>query len=86
LDITGRATIETLLRWATGIAGGIALAVLGYAGFIITTATGDPKRVQAGRELVTSAFAGIFLIATAVVLLNFIGVDVLGLGSLGFRN
>ena len=84
MDITGTRTIETLLRWAVGISSGVAIIVLGYAGFVITTAAGDPKRVQAGRELVTSAFAGIFLIATAVVILNFIGVDILSLDSLGF--
>ena len=49
------------------------------AGFQMTTASGDPKKVQAARELLMSALAGLIIIALSLVLLNFIGVKILNL-------
>ncbi len=81
----GSKGISTLLSWGTGIAGGIAFIMILYAAFQITTAQGDPKRVKAGQELITAALAGLFLVAFAVVVLNIIGVNVLGLQGFGFK-
>lgn len=80
-----RSMIEILLAWGVGLATGIALLTLIFAAFQITTATGDAKRVQAGRELVTASVGGLILIAMGIVILNFLGVRILGLDSLGFN-
>lgn len=72
--------VSQILGWAIVVGGGIAFLLTVYAGFQITTAQGDPKRLQAGQELLTSALSGLFLIVFSVVILNFIGVQVLGLG------
>ncbi len=77
--------IGQLLGWGVGVGGGIAFLLIVYAGFMIATAAGDPKRVQAGRELLTSAISGLILIVLSVLLLNFIGVKVLNLSGLGFN-
>ncbi len=77
--------IGQLLSWGIGVGGGIAFLFIIYAGFMIATAAGDPKRIQAGRELLFSALSGLVLIVLSVLLLNFIGVNVLGLGTLGFN-
>lgn len=71
--------ISQLLGWGVGIGGGIAFLLIVYAGFQMTAAAGDPKRVQAARELLVSAISGLILIALSVVLLNFIGVKILNL-------
>lgn len=76
--------ISQLLGWGVGIGGGIAFLMIVLAGFQMVTASGDPKKVQAAKELLTSAIAGLVLIVLSVVLLNFIGVSILGLNSLGF--
>ncbi len=76
--------IGDLLGWGSIVGGGIAFLMIIFAGFQIATATGDPKRVKAGQELITSAISGLILIVLSVILLNFIGVSVLGLSSLGF--
>ena len=55
-----------------------------YAGFMIMTAQGSPERMKAGQELLTSAIAGLILLIFSVFILNFIGVDILGLGNFGF--
>ena len=81
----GRITITTLVAWAVGVAGAIAILLIIYSAFQITTASGDPKRVKAGQELLVAALGGLALIALAVTALNFLGLKVLNLGSLGFN-
>lgn len=71
--------INFILKWAIGIGAGIAFMLSLYAGFIIMTASGNPERIKAGKELLTSAIAGLMLIIFAVFVLNFIGVDILGI-------
>lgn len=84
LNFTGKSTIQSVLNWSISIAGGIAFIIIIAAAFQITTARGDAKRVQAGKELLFSALAGIFMIVLAIVLLNFLGLNVLGLQQFGF--
>ena len=67
------------LGWGIGIAGGIAFLLILYAGFMIMTSTGDPIRLQAGRELLTAAIAGLLLLIFAAFMLRVIGVEILGL-------
>lgn len=71
--------ISQLLGWGAGVGGGIAFLMIIFAGFQIATAAGDPKRVQAAKELLTSAISGLILIVLSVLLLNFIGVKILHL-------
>jgi hypothetical protein len=51
-----------------GFGGGIAFILMVYAGFMIMTSSGDPKRLTAGKELLTAAIA----------ILRLIGVELLG--------
>ncbi len=71
--------VSQLLGWGVGVGGGIAFLMIVLAGFQMATAGGDPKRVQAARELLMSALSGLILIVLSVVLLNFIGVKILNL-------
>jgi len=72
-----------VLRWATGLGGGIAFILIVYAGFMITTSAGDPKRLQAGKELLTAAISGLLMLIFAIFILRIIGVDILGLENVG---
>jgi hypothetical protein len=76
--------LSFILKWAVGVGGGIAFLLIVYSGFMIMTATGDPKRLQAGQELLTSAVSGLILLILSIFILKFIGVDILGLGAFGF--
>ncbi len=71
--------IGQLLEWGAGLGIGIAFLMIVFAGFQIATAAGDPKRVKAGQELLTSAISGLLLIVFSLFLLNFLGVTVLHL-------
>src|SRR3990167_7011267 len=67
------------LRWAIGIGGGVAFILIIVAGFQMTTSSVDPKKLQASKELLTSAIGGLLLLIFSVFLLELIGVKVLGI-------
>lgn len=71
--------IGFILRWAIGIGGGIAFLLIIFAGFQIMTSTGNPERLKAGQELLTSAIAGLILLIFSVFILRIIGVNILGI-------
>lgn len=73
-----------LLRWAVGIGGGISFLLIVYAGFLIMTSAGNPDRLKAGQELLTSALSGLILLIFSIFVLRFIGIDILGLNAFGF--
>lgn len=72
-----------ILKWAIGIGGGIAFLLIVYAGFMIMTSSGNPERIKAGQELLTSAIAGLILLIFSIFILKIIGVDILGIPGFG---
>ncbi len=74
--------VARLLKLAIGIAGGIAFLMIIYGGFQIMMSSGNPEKLNSGKEVVTSAIAGLLLIVFSVVILKIIGVDVLGIPGL----
>ncbi len=76
--------LNFILRWAIGVGGGVAFLLIVYSGFMIMTASGNPERMQAGKELLTSAISGLILLIFSIFILRFIGIDILGLGEFGF--
>lgn len=73
-----------ILGWAVGIGGGIAFLLIIVAGFQIMSSSGNPDRLKAGQELMTSAIAGLIMLIFSIFILRLIGIDILGLSSLGF--
>ncbi len=71
--------ISQILGWGVVVGIGIAFLMIIFAGFQIATATGDPKRVKAAQELLTSAVSGLMLIILSLFLMNFLGVSILRL-------
>lgn len=76
--------LSNILTWAVGIGGGIAFLLIIYAGFMIMTGAGNPERLKAGQELLTSALSGLILLVLSIFILRFIGIDILQLGKFGF--
>lgn len=74
-----------ILGWAVGVGGGIAFLLIVYSSFMIMTSQGDPNRLKAGQELLNSAISGLIMLVFSVVILKFIGVDILGLDRWGFN-
>lgn len=80
----GTSFMAFILRWAVGVGSGIAFLLILYAGFMIMTSSGNPERLKAGQELLTSAISGLILLIFSVFVLKFIGIDILKLGAFGF--
>ena len=78
----GAAFYGFLLKWAIGIAGGIAFLLIVYAGFMVMTSSGNPERLKAGQELLTSAVSGLVLLILSIFILSLIGVKILQLPGL----
>lgn len=76
------AFVVWFLQRAIGISGGIAFLLMILGGFKILTSAGDPKGVQAGGEMITSAITGLLFIIFSVFLLELIGVKILGIPGL----
>ena len=71
--------VNTVLPWAIGIGSGIAFLLGLYGALMIVISAGDPEKMQAGKEMITSAVSGLLIIIFAVFILRVIGVDILQL-------
>ena len=71
--------LEVFLRLGIGIGGGIAFILMLIAGVQIMTSSGNPERLRAGQELLTSAIAGLILLVFSIFILRTIGIDILGI-------
>lgn len=69
--------VSQSLVWSLGIAGGIFLVLSIYAGLLIMTSQGDPRKYKLGNEILLSAVAGLIMLVFSVFLLRFLGVDIL---------
>jgi len=77
------AFITQLVRIGIGIGSGIALALIIYGSFKISTSQGVPEAIAEGKEIITSAIIGLIFMILSVTLMQILGVDILGLGAFG---
>lgn len=75
--------IQQLLNLALGVAGGIAFLLMLFGAFQIMTSSGNPEKMKAGGELITSALTGLLFIIFSIFLLKLIGVDILQIPGFG---
>lgn len=83
ISVTPNEVIGALFAWILGIAGVSAFLLFLFAGYNLMTSGGNKEKVQAAREVITSAIVGLLFIIFSVVILEFIGVDVLRIPGLG---
>jgi len=77
LSIVPGEFVQSMLRIVFSVAGGIAFLSVLYGSALILTSSGDPIKLQNGRETVISSLIGIFLIIFSVFLLRVVGYDIL---------
>lgn len=75
--------IESVLKYGTLAAGGIAFLVMILAALQMITAEGNPETLKNARDKFYSAIIGLLLIIFSVLLMQVIGVDILGLPGFG---
>lgn len=71
--------MQDVLKFGVGIGGGLAFLMMLLGAFQMLTSAGNPETLQAGRERLTSAIIGLLVIIFSVLLLQIIGVDILGI-------
>jgi len=64
------------------IASGVAFLLMVLGAIQILTSAGNPDKVKAGKELITSALSGLLLVILSIFLLKLIGVDILHIPGL----
>lgn len=71
--------VNFILKLAIGVGGGIAFLSILWGSFNIITSSGDPNKLNMGKEMVFYSVIGLLLIIFSVVILKIIGVDILGI-------
>lgn len=71
----------TIINWALGFLGFIAVAFVIYGGFLMVTAGGDDGAIDKGKKIITYAGIGIIIILISAALVNTISNA--GLGDTG---
>jgi hypothetical protein len=74
--------IAFIIRLATGIGGGIALLLILFGVFIVTTSAGNPDKLKSGTEMITSAIIGLVFIIISIFLVKLIGINILSIPGL----
>ncbi len=75
--------VRVILRFVTGIIGGLAFLGILAGGFQLLTAAGDPIRIASGKNTVMGAGGALLLVVFSVFLLQFIGLNLLGIPGFG---
>jgi len=78
-DIPLSTPINNILKYSMGIGGIIAFLLIVFGGFQIILSAGNPEKIKAGKEMITSAITGLLLIIFSVFILRLIGVNILGI-------
>jgi hypothetical protein len=68
-----------VLRFGSGIAGGIAFLLILFGASQIVMSGGVPEKIAAGKEVITSAVIGLVFIFVSVLILQIIGVKIIGI-------
>lgn len=74
--------VVQILKLVISVSGGIAFLLMIFGGFKVLVSAGNPKGVQSGNEMITSALIGLLFILFSVFLLKLIGVTVFQLPGL----
>lgn len=69
--------VKSLFGILLSLSGGIALVLIIFSGYQLMTSQGNPEKVQAAKETLTSAIVGLLFIIFSMVILQIIGVKIL---------
>lgn len=78
----GNAFVEWLFPKLLGVMGGIAFLLMLYGGFVVITSGGNPEKLQAGQETITSAVTGLVFAIFSLFVLELIGINILHIPGL----
>lgn len=71
--------VKDISTFVVGIGGGLAFLMMLLGAFQMLTSAGNPETLAAGKDRLTSAIIGLLFVIFAVLLMQIIGLDILGL-------
>lgn len=77
------AMLRSFITIGLGIAGGVVVLMVLAGSFLLSTSQGDPKRVEEGKSLISSAVIGLLFVIFSITILRFIGVNILQIPGFG---
>lgn len=77
-----QALAKFFLTRAMWLMGGFFILLSSYAGFLLMSSSGDPKKTQAGKELLTAAIAGLVFLLFSIFILRVVGIEILQIPGL----
>lgn len=83
LSTTPGGFVQTFLKFFITIAGGLAFLALLWGGVTILTSSGDPQKLNSGREIIISSIVGLLLIVFSVFILKLIGFEIFKIPGFG---
>lgn len=66
-----------LIKWGLRFAGGVAMLLIIIAAILLITSSGDLKKIQSAKELITATITGILMLIFSIFILRFIGANIL---------
>ena len=85
IPFTVNGLVDKLLPNIFGIGGGIAFLMMVYGFVMISTSSGDEKKMVAAKQIITSAIIGLLVTIFALFLYKLIAVDILQIPGINFR-
>jgi hypothetical protein len=79
IDTRPTGFVTAMFRIVLSISGGIATLLIIFSGYAMIASRGNPEKITAAREKLTSAIVGLLFIIFSLVILQIIGVDILGI-------
>ena len=70
---------QRVLPIGLGLAGGASLLTIFYAAYLVQTSQGNPEKLKKARSYLTSALTGLLVVIFAIFILQFVGVNLLGI-------
>ena len=81
VDTTGAGITKALFSVLLSISGALAVLLIIISGYRMMVSQGNPEKLQAAREQLIAAIVGLLFIIFSLVILQTIGVDLLGLSG-----
>jgi len=83
ISVDGKGFATDLIKLLLGVGGMATLLSILAASFIYTTSRGDSGKIKEAKDLITSAVTGLLFIIFSIIILEYIGVQVLHIPGLG---
>ena len=74
--------IDSIMTFLLGVSGGFGMILILFGAFRVATSRGNPEDLTAGKDMINAAIMGILFTILSVLILQFIGVDLLNIPGL----